>query len=209
MIRAKRLIPILLLTALASACASTPETKPWTETTRPTLTDAQVQKYINSYVPIQEMMSAYWGKRRYSPLNKMLPPQGTPDRAVEEMSAAGTLPDFELLLQSHGYDSVAAWKATGERIGYAYATIRMETLDPARLILQRQARQKQIASIAEHRTKLLAQGDAASRAQLQDLDIMQNQVERGLQAEADAAVLRPYFAQLDALNKDVIRRERQ
>ena len=208
MVRATRLILILLSAALTFACASSPDGKAQSTPVRPALTEAQVEKYINAYLPAHAMMSAYWGKRRFTQPNRMLPPQHTLDRAVAEMRAAGTLPDFELLLQSYGFDSVAAWKATSDRIAYAYMEIRLETVNPAQLAYQRQARKEQMASIAEHREKLLAQDDAASRAQLQDLDMIQQQVDRGLQAEADAGVLRPYYAQFDELNQQVIRRER-
>lgn len=208
MIRATRLVPTILLAALTVACASpSGDTQPPT-TPRVALTDTQVQRYINSYLPAHAIMSEYWGKRRYSPPDKMLAPPHTLDRAVEEMRAAGTLPDFELLLQSHGFDGVEAWKATGDRIAYAYMTIRLETVNPAHLAQQRETRKKQMASIAAHRSKLRAQDDAESRTELESIDIMQKQVERSLQAEADAIVFRPYYAKFDKLNQQAIEREK-
>lgn len=172
------------------------------------LTQSQIKKYLRSYLPIHEMASAYWGKRHYTPASKMLPPQGTFDRAIEEMRAAGELPKFELLLQSYGFDNFDAWQALGQRISFAYQLIRQGKLDPAGVILQRQAWQTQLAMIAEERAKLQAQNLPESRGRLKGLDTIERQVEREIQADADAKILRPYMKQFEELDEEVRTRER-
>jgi hypothetical protein len=154
------------------------------------------------------MAQAHWGKRQFTPPNKMLPPQGTFERAIEEMRAAGTLPDFELLLQSHGFENFDSWLQTGQRISFAYVTLRTESRDPAGLILKRQARRNDLASVKAHRAKLMAQPNASNTGQLEALDQMQKQLERGMLADKDAEALRPYFKKFEELNKQVIERER-
>ena len=197
----------LLILALVTGCA-TEKTSVGVTPTGPALTDAQVEKYLNSYLSVQAMASEYWGKRRYSPPGKMLPHQGTFERAVSEMRAAGTLPQFELLLQSHGFEGFEAWKQTGQRISLAYMTLRMESRNPAGLILKRQALNNQLAKIAERQNELDAQQDNRNRAELEALDMMQKEAERGMLADADAEVLRPYLPRFEQMNKEATRRER-
>ena len=80
----------LLILTLVTGCATEKTNVEVTPAGRPVLTDAQVQRYLNSYLPVQAMASEYWGKRRYTPPNKMLPRQGTFERAISEMRAAGS-----------------------------------------------------------------------------------------------------------------------
>jgi len=209
MICANRLALMVFFACLTFACTHPNSDPEPSAATRPILTDGQVQKYINSYHLAYAMMSDYWGERRYSAPNKMLAAPHTLERAVQEMRAAGKLPDFELLLQSHGFDSIEAWKATGDRIAYAYMILRLEITNPANLVQLRETHKEQMASIAAHRLKLQTQDTTRSRTELENLDMMQKQVERGLQAEADVVVLRPHYAEFDALNKQIIQRERQ
>jgi hypothetical protein len=204
----RRFSVLLLALTLVSGCATQTKNIEQPPTGQSTLTDTQVERYLHAYLPVQTMASAYWGKRRFTPPNKMLPPQGTFERAIAEMRAAGTLPDFENLLQSHGFGSFEAWKQTGQRISFAYMTLRMESRDPAGLILKRQARSEQLSMISERRAMLRTQQDNASRRQLESLEMMQKEVDREILADVDAEVLRPYRAQFDEMNKQAIRRER-
>lgn len=174
----------------------------------PRLTDAQVQKYLNSYPPVHAMASAYWGKRKYSPPNKMLPPQGTFERAVEEMRAGGQLPDFEILLQNYGFDNFAAWRRTGQRISSAYIALREEMSDPDELARRNRLRNRQLSAIAERRAKFLAQGDKESLERLKYVEMAQKEVERVMLVEADAEVLRPYFKKFEKMNEQILARER-
>jgi hypothetical protein len=192
---------------LVTGCATEKTSLGVTPMDRPVLTDAQVQRYLNSYLPVQAMASEYWGKRQYTPPDEMLPPQGTFERATSEMRAAGTLPDFEILLQSHGFESFESWKQTGQRISFAYRTLRMESRNPAGLILERQARNNQLVKIAERQTELKAQRDNRSHAELEALDMMQKEAERRVLDDADAEVLRPYLPRFEQMNKEAIRRE--
>ena len=202
-----RLFSVFLLAlTLASGCATQTKNIEQVPTAQSTLTHTQVERYLNAYLPVQAMASAYWGKRRFTPPNKMLPPKGTFERAIAEMRAAGTLPDFENLLQSHGFGSFEAWKQTGQRISFAYMTLRMESRDPAGLILKRQAQSKQLAMISEHRAKLRARQDKPSRLQLESLELRQKELDREILADIDAEVLRPYRAQFEGMNKQAIRR---
>jgi len=218
-----RPIPIFLLsTALLCACAAPEKTvKQQVKTVEqqvktveqvaaehPRLTGAQVQKYLNSYLSVHDMASAYWGERKYSPPNKMLPPQGTFNRAVEEMRASGKLPDFEILLQSHGFESFAAWERTGQRISAAYVALRNEIRHPDRAAGRGQRRDKQLAAIDERRAKLQAKADKESLEQLKYLDMAQKQVERIMLMEADAEVLRPYFRKFEKMNQQIAARKR-
>ena len=198
---------VLLILAFVTGCATEKTNVGETSTRRQVLTDAQVQRYLNSYLPLQAMASEYWGKRRYTPPDKMLPPQGTFERAISEMRAAGTLPDFELLLQSHGFESFESWKQTGQRISFAYMTLRMEARNPAGLMLKRQARDDQLAKIAERQNELKTQQNNTNRAELEALDMMRKEAERNMLAEADAQVLRPYLPRFEQMNKEAIRRE--
>jgi hypothetical protein len=199
---------LLMILMLVTSCATEKTDPGKTPVGRPVLTDAQVQRFLNSYLPVQAMASEYWGKRRYTPPGEMLPIQGTFERAISEMRAAGTLPDFELLLQSHGFESFESWKQTEERISFAYTTLHMESRNPARLMLKRQARTDQLAKISERQNKLKAQQDNRNRADLEALNRMQKEVERGMLADADAEVLRPYLPRFEQMNREAIRRER-
>lgn len=172
------------------------------------LTQGQIKKYLQSYVPIRERASRYWGKRQYTSPGKRLPPEGTFERAIAEMRAAGALPEFELLVQSYGFDRFDAWLALGQRIAFAQELIRQGKLDPASVTLQRRAWKTQLAMIAEERAKLQAQNAPGRRDQLKGLDTIKSQVEREIQADADAEILRPYMAQFEELNEQVRERER-
>lgn len=199
---------LLLILTLVTGCATEKTNVGVTPAGRPVLTDAQVQRYLNSYLPVQAMASEYWGKRRYTPPNKMLPRRGTFERAISEMRAAGKLPELELLVQSHGFESFEAWKQTGQRISFAYMTLRMESRNPAGLLLKRQARIDQLAKTAERQNDLMPQQDNRNRAELEALDKMQKEAERSMLAEADAEVLRLYLPRFEQMNKEAIRRER-
>lgn len=195
----------LTVSSLGTSRANADEQRPREPAT---LTDTQIDRYLNSYLPVHEMASTHWGRRQFTPTNKMLPPQGTFERAIAEMRAAGTLPDFELLLHSHGFEDFDAWLRIGQRISFAFMTLRMESLDPAGLILKRQERKNQLTSIESRRTELLKQSDASNVGQLEALDLTQRQLERGVLADKDAEALRPYFKRFDDLNKQIIERER-
>lgn len=199
---------LLLLVTFLCGCAAPVKTVEQVAAENPRLTDTQVQKYLHSYPPVHAMASAYWGKRQYSPPNRMLPPQGTFDRAVEEMRASGKLPDFEILLQSYGFESFAAWQRTGNRISGAYVALRDEIRHPERAAGRGQRRENQLASIDERRAKLLAKSDNESLAQIKFLDMAQEQVERIMLMEADAEVLRPYFKEFEKMNEKILARER-
>lgn len=212
-----RLVPTILASVvlLYGCAAPTGAIKKPTKTVEqvaaehPRLTDSQVQKYLHSYPSLDAMARDYWGKRKYSPPNKMLPPQGTFERAIEEMRAAGKLPDFELLLQNHGFESFSAWQRIGQRISGAYVALRDEVRHPERAAGRGQRRDKQLALIAERRAKLLAQSDKESFEQLKYLDMAQKQVERVMLMEADAEVLRPHFRKFEMMNSEILERERQ
>lgn len=172
------------------------------------LTQDQIKKFLRSYIPVHEVASRYWGKQQYTSPDKTLPPQGTFERTIEEMRAAGTLPEFERLLQSYGFDGFDAWQALRQRIAFAHGLIRQGTLDPASVTLQRQAWKTQLAMIAEERAKLQALNAPGSRGQLKGLDTIKRQVEREIQADADAKILRPYIVQFEELDAQVRASER-
>ena len=200
----KILLPVVLaivMTQTAGAVGQPPADKA-------PLTPGQIKKYLRSYVPVHEAASRYWGKQRYTSPGQTLPPLGTFERAIEEMRAAGTLPAFERLLQSYGFDRFDVWQALRQRIAFAHGLIRQGKLDPASLTLQRQAWKTQLAMIAEERSKLQAQNAPGTRGQLKGLDTIKRQVEHEMQADVDAQILRPYIEQFEELDAQVRASER-
>lgn len=192
---------VIVMTQTGEAVGQTP-------TDKAPLTQSRIKKYLRSYLPIHEVASRYWGKRRYTPPGKTLPPQGTFERAIEEMRAAGKLPEFQRLLQSYGFDHFDAWQSLRRRIAFAHGFIREGKLDPASVNLQRRAWKTQLAMIAKESARLQAQNAPGSRGQLKGLDTIRRQVEREMQADVDANILRPYIKQFEELDEQVRERQR-
>ncbi|MCG8548193.1 MAG: hypothetical protein MJE12_28675 [Alphaproteobacteria bacterium] len=80
------------------------------------LTDAQVERFASSFEAILNVVSKYWGDRRFTPHGRILPHRGTIDRAMAEMKVEGTLQDFERLFTDYGFAGYDAWKQMGQRI---------------------------------------------------------------------------------------------
>lgn len=194
---------VLLPIALVLVTAQGIDTAAQPPADKAPLTQRQIKKYLRSYLPAHEVVSRYWGKRQYTTPDKILPPEGTFERAIEEMRAADTLPAFERLLQSYGFDRFDAWQALGQRISFAYGLMREGKLDPASVVLQRQAWKSQLAMIAEERAKLQSRNAPESLGQLKGLDAIKRQIEREIQADADAEILRPYIKQFEELTAQV------
>lgn len=168
------------------------------------LSESQIKKYLHSYPDAHAMANAYWGKRRFSPPNLMLPARGTFERAFEEMKGAKVIRDFDNLLQSHGFEDRNAWMQIGHRISRAYMLLRLYERDPARAILKRQDRGNQLEAIAEKRQELRQVPEAQRWKQLEFLQTAQDQIEREQLAESDAEVLKPYKSKFVEMNERLL-----
>jgi len=183
------------------ACASQPKAAQKADSATAVLTDAQIKRYVISYPAIRAMASRYWGPRHYTSPNKMLGPQGTFERAYAEMDAADAMPDFELLLQSYGYDDRVSWMRINERIAYAYGMLRLSEINPAHVKHLREERMQRRKVLDAERAKIgeLPEGERAGR--LEALDESERSLDRDTLAERDAEVLRPYASDIEKMNK--------
>jgi hypothetical protein len=187
--------------SLFAACTSPPEDSEQFRSGPPDLTAAQIKRYVNSYSTVRAMASRYWGKRRYSPANQGLPSEGTFDRAYAEMEAAGDMPDFELLLQSVGYNDPSSWMRLNARIAYAYGMLRLKEKNPAHVERLKAEIIRRREFLAAERAKLEEMPEGLRAARLESLNSSEQSLERYLLAERDVEVLRPFAYDIEKVNR--------
>lgn len=187
--------------ALLVACVPQPEAPEQIGSAPPELTAAQIERYLNSYPAVRAMASRYWGKRRYSPASRALPSEGTFDRAYVEMEAAGDMPDFELLLQSVGYNDPRSWMRLNERIAYAYGMLRLTEKNPAHLERWKAQNKERRTFLAAERAKLEEMPDGLRAERLNSLNKSEQELDRYLLAEHDVEALRPFASDIEKANR--------
>jgi hypothetical protein len=187
--------------ALLVACVPQPEASEQVGSAPPELTVPQIERYLNSYPAVRAMASRYWGKRRYSPASQALPSEGTFDRAYAEMEAAGDMPDFELLLQSVGYNDPRSWIQLNERIAYAYGMLRLAEKNPAHFEHWKAQNKERRASLGTERAKLEEMPEGLRAERLKSLNRSEQELERYLLAERDVEALRPFASDIEKANR--------
>ena len=164
------------------------------------LNETQIRRFLNSYPPAHRMAREYWGERRFSSPKKMLDPQGTFERAFSEMRAAGKLPDFDRLLQAHGFEDRRTWLHFAYRISAAYVALRTEEQHPEVTARIRESLDVRSKNIAERRKNLANLPERLRMEELQLLDTSQARLDAEKRSMADAQLLRPfsaYFKEMD------------
>lgn len=169
----------------------------------PPLTEDQIKRFLASYVPVNAMASKYWGERRYTKPGKILPRQGSFERAVKEMEAAGTLPEFRNLLASHGFADFAAWRKLKERIGLAQREIVMERRgrpkDKDGLLKRRRIIEKRIAEIRENRKKMPPE---AVQRNIRSFEQVLERMDKQILGIEDMEAVRPFMPQFEAVIRE-------
>lgn len=166
------------------------------------LTETQVKRFLASYVPVNTMASEYWGERRYTKPGKILPRQGSFERAVKEMDAAGKLPEFQNLLATHGFADLAVWQKMKERIGLAQREIIMERRGhPGKkgTLKRRQVVEKQIARIRENKANMPPE---AVQRDIKSFEQVLKEMDKQLLGTKDAEAVRPFMPQFEAVIRE-------
>lgn len=175
----------------------------------PPLTEKQIKGFLTSFVPVDAMAAKYWGKRRYTKPGKILPRQGSFARALKEMEAAGTLPEFQNLLAAHGFADYAAWRKLRERVGYAQREIIMKQRgrpNDDKLIKQRQKIEQKIAEIRENKSNMPPK---AVQRSVGSFKLILKHIDKQLLGIEDMEAVRPFMPQLEAMLRERKRKRKK
>jgi hypothetical protein len=194
-----RRIGLLVCFLLLAGCPDQPEPN----SNIPPLTEMQVKRFLASYLPVNAMASEYWGKRRYTKPGKILPRQGSFERAMKEMEAAGKLPEFQNLLATHGFADFETWKEMQDRISLAQREIIMEHRGRPNkkesLLKRRHMIEKRIAEIRENKKNLPL--EAVQRNARSEEEVLKY-MDKELLGLRDMETVRPFMPQFEAVIRE-------
>lgn len=166
------------------------------------LTKEQVERFIASYDAMLDMVSEYWGDRRYTPHGIIMPPRGTIDRALVEMEAGGIRQDFESLFLDLGFKGYAEWIQLGQRITHAQMQAVTKERGAPPLGMEPEFRKRQL-----ERRKQLSQPnvyqmpEAVRLAQLKQIEAALVEDKKWRIAIRDMTAVGPYRAKLKELGR--------
>jgi hypothetical protein len=111
------------------------------------------------------------------------------------------MPDFELLLQSVGYNDPRSWMRLNERIAYAYGMLRVAERNPAHLEKWKAENKKRRAFLAAERAKLEEIPEGLRAERLESLKRSEQELGRYLLAERDIDALHPFASDIEKANR--------
>lgn len=166
------------------------------------LSKHQIERFIKSFDAMLDMVSEYWGDRRYTPHGIIMPARGTIERALAEMEAGGIRQDFERLFLDMKFNGYAEWLQVGQRITHAQMQAVTKERGAPPLGMEPRFRKKQL-----ERRKMLSKPnayqmpEAVRLAQLKQIDTALAEDEKWRTATRDMAAVRPYREKLKELGR--------
>lgn len=131
----------------------------------------------------------------------MLDPQGTFERAFSEMRFAGKLPEFDNLLQSHGFEDRKSWLRLAYRLSDVYVAFRTQEMGPEVIQRLNHALDIRYQALADQQNTLEKLSAGNRETLLRNIQRTQEKLDAEKRAMEDAPLLRPYSSQIHVIEE--------